>query len=402
MPPRRLPAPLRVLLGGQYGVFQAGNTLSLVGTWMQRIAASWLVWEWTGSAFWLGVLAAADLMPVIFVGPFAGVAADRWDRLRQNRLAQIASAVLALGLAALLASGALGLGLLILFIALQGVLIAAVQPARLAMVQQMVPREDMSVAVALNSVAVNLARLVGPAVAGVLIAQDAILWVFLLNAWVTVIFVLVLGRLRLAPRESVPGRGSFLGQMREGFGHVLTTPALRRILGLLLVGGILTRSVLELVPAIAARSFADASTGLAALTATAALGAVVSGLTMREGRTERLLGFVLVWWTVGASAAAVLALAPNGAVAMAAAATTGAAITRCLIGTQTFAQLAVPDALRGRVLSVHGVIARGSPAVGALAVGYAADRLGLAPAIGAASVVMLACVAGLALLRRNR
>lgn len=132
------PAPLRVLLQGQFGIFAAGNGLSLIGTWMQRIACSWLIWDWTGSAFWLGVLAAGDLLPVVVVAPFAGVAADRWDRLLQNRIAQAISAGLALLLAGLLLADALNIVTLIACVTLQGTLIAAVQPARLAMIQQMV------------------------------------------------------------------------------------------------------------------------------------------------------------------------------------------------------------------------------------------------------------------------
>src|SRR6266568_3227127 len=167
--PRQLPTPLRVLLGTQFGLFCAGNGLSLIGTWMQRIACSWLVWDWTHSAFWLGILSAADLLPVVAIGPFAGVAADRWDRVRQNMLAQLASALLAVLTAALLATHHLGLIGLVLLITAQGTLTAVVQPARLAMVQQMVPRDDLGAAVALNSVIVNLTRLLGPAVAGVMI-----------------------------------------------------------------------------------------------------------------------------------------------------------------------------------------------------------------------------------------
>jgi MFS family permease len=143
---RSRPSPLRVLVDTQFGVFLAGNGLSLVGTWMQRIACSWLIWDWTHSAFWLGILSAGDLLPSVVVGPFAGVAADRWDRLRQNMLAQAVSAVLAALTAILLATGRLGLVGMVLLITAQGTLSAAIQPARLAMVQQMVAREDMGTA----------------------------------------------------------------------------------------------------------------------------------------------------------------------------------------------------------------------------------------------------------------
>lgn len=396
----RLPPQLRVLQG-QYGLFMLGNGLSLVGTWMQRIACSWLVWDWTGSAFWLGVLAAADLLPVVLIGPFAGVAADRWDRLRQNRLAQVASTGLALALAGLLALGALSMPLLIFFVALQGGLIAAVQPARLAMAQQMVARQDMSVAVALNSVNVNLARLVGPAVAGLLIVHVEIAWIFVLNAAVTAIFVVLLGRITLSPREAKTAPAGLWLLMAEGLAHVRRSRAIRLIFVMLLLGGMLVRSMLELVPAIAAQTFADTTTGLAALTAAAAAGAVLSGLTI-SGDSRSLLPGVLAWWSIGALATLVLTRAPHPALALGAAALMGAAITRALVGTQTFVQLSTPDQLRGRVLSLHGLIARSSPALGALAIGLAADHLGLPFAVGVSSVLMLAVVLVTLLALRGR
>lgn len=388
----RWPAPLRVLFQRQFGFFVGGNALSLTGTWMQRIACSWLIWEWTGSAFWLGVLAACDLMPVVLVGPLAGVAADRWDRLKQNKLAQILTAILALAFALLLVVDKLTIVPLLVGVTLQGILIAAVQPARLAMVQEMVPRADVMVAVGLNSVTVNLARLLGPAAAGLIILQLDITWVFALNAMFTLIFVLVLGRLKLAPREIKPAKGSFLWLMREGFVHVARTPALRVILGMLFLGGVLVRSMLELVPAVAALTFTNTTSGLAILTAAAAFGAVVSGLTIRSGASERMLKTVVLWWGLGAVAAAVLTQAPVSSVAIIAAAVMGAAITRGMVGAQTLVQLTTPDTLLGRVLSVHGLIARSSPALGALAIGFSADRFGLPSTVTVTSIIFLAIV----------
>jgi len=166
LPERRAQSVYRLLTRGQFALFFAFNGLSLIGSWMQRIASAWLIWEWTGSAFWVGVLAACDLLPVVLTGPFVGVAADRWDRLWQNRIAQVASAGLAPINAVLLMADMLNLYGLLILIALQGTLIAMVQPARLAMVTQLVGREDMPTAVALASVNVNLARLIGPAIAG--------------------------------------------------------------------------------------------------------------------------------------------------------------------------------------------------------------------------------------------
>ncbi|RWR29058.1 MFS transporter [Sinirhodobacter populi] len=386
---RPRPAILRVLIGTQFGLFYAGNGLSSIGTWMQRVACGWLIWDWTHSVFWLGILSAGDLLPVILIGPIAGVAADRWDRVRQNMLAQIVSVVLAVLMAALLAVGWLGLIGTLALITVQGTLTAVIQPARLAMVQQMVPRADMGIAVALNSVNVNLARMLGPAAAGVMILHMDILWIFVVNAAVTLLFVLVLMRLRLAPQEKRPHRRSFLGELTEGFAHILRAPALRLILLVMLCGGSLVRAMIELAPAIAARSFPDNATGLAVVTGAAAFGAVCAGLTMGPVSSRRLLYSVLLWWGLGAAASVALTHTDYRIVATISAMIVGACIARGLISTQTFVQLTTPDVLRGRVLSVHGLIARGSPALGALVIGFAADRVGLALSVEVTSITLI-------------
>ena len=378
-----------------------GNGLSLIGTWMQRIACGWLIWEWTHSAFWLGILSAGDLLPVIVIGPFAGVAADRWNRLRQNMLAQAASALFAALTAMLLATGHLGLIGLVLLTTAQGTLSAVIQPARLAMVQQMVPREDVGTAVALNSVNVNLARLLGPAAAGAMILYMDIVWVFAVNAAVTFLFVLILARLRLAPHAKPSDTRTFLGEMTEGFVHILRDRPLWLILLVMLCGSLVVRVMIELMPAIAARTFSDNATGLAVLTGAVAFGAVASGLTMSAGNAKRLFYGVPLWWGLGAVAAIALTQAWSSAIAVIAAVAVGAAMNRGLVSTQTFVQLTTPEELRGRVLSVHGLIARGSPALGALFIGFAADRIGLARAVEvSAGALILSLFALVPLIRR--
>jgi predicted MFS family arabinose efflux permease len=392
---RQRPAPIRLLTQGQFALFFYGNGLSLVGSWMQRIASGWLIWEWTGSAFWVGMLAAGDLLPVMLIGPFAGVAADRWDRLKQNRIAQMVSAVLALLTAVLLMVDQLSLYGLLLLITAQGALVAVVQPARMAMVQQMVARSDMASAVALTSVNVNLARLIGPAIAGAMILRFEIHWVFIVNAAVTAAFVLVLGRIRLTPRTAMPIGANFWSQMTEGFAYVARVAPMRLILIFMLLGGALVRAILELVPALAAQTFSNSALGLAVLTSASAAGAVTAGLTIRAARPRQLFLGVMLWWGLAAGVSMVLAASGDPVVATAAAAVLGYAITHGLVSTQTFVQLTAPDQLRGRALSVHGLIARGSPALGAIVIGYLADRVGLVAGVAGASVVMLCAIAGL-------
>lgn len=387
--PHERPTPLRLLCSGQFGLYLAGNGLSLVGTWMQRIACGWLVWEWTHSAFWLGLLSAADLLPVFVIGPFAGVAADRWDRLKQNRMAQCVSAVVAALTAVLLLLDLLGLAGVMLSVMVQGALSAAIQPARLAMVQQMVQREDLSTAVALNSVNVNLARLLGPAVAGAMILHMDIAWIFVFNAIVTALFVGVLAHLRITMHLKDGQAETFWRELKEGYAFIARTHALWLILFVMLCGGGIVRAMVELMPAIAAGIFTHGASGLAFLTSATALGAVVSGLTMRSGASSGILTRVLLWWGIGGVAAIVLTQVELAISAVLSALVIGAAVTRGLVATQTFVQLYTPDALRGRVLGVHGFIARGSPAIGALAIGYLADQVGLSFAVELAGSLLI-------------
>lgn len=387
---------VQVMFGTQFGLYLAGNTLSLTGTWMQRIACSWLVWDWTGSAFWVGVLAASDLLPVVVISPFAGVAADRWDRLRLNVVAQVISILNAVTMAVAMVTGHLGLWGVLALTLMQGVLTAATQPSRFAMVQQMVPRDQVASAVGLNSACVNIARLVGPAVAGAMILHWGIPQVFTVNAAVTVLFVIVLLRLRLEPIAKSPP-APFLAQMIEGFAHVACTPALRVILLAMFGGGAMVRAVMELMPVIAAQAFGEAVTGLAVLTGAAAVGAVLAGISVGQRATAQLLRHAPVWWALGAITAIFLARATGPVSGVIAALALGATITRGLVCTQTFIQLTTPGALRGRALSVFGLFARGSPALGALAIGYGADLMGMKATVMISSTVLFALLAALAL-----
>src|SRR5215467_12263693 len=166
--PRMLELPWR---NPSFGLYSAGSAVSLIGMWMQRIAVGWLTWQLTGSGFWLGIIAFADFFPVVVVGPIAGAAADRWDRLTVIKISQTISLLQATLLFWLTATGSITLELLVALTAFQGVVVAFNQPARLALVPSLVPQTDLATAVAINSVIFNLARFIGPMLAGI-----AIVW----------------------------------------------------------------------------------------------------------------------------------------------------------------------------------------------------------------------------------
>src|SRR5437762_9006148 len=198
---RLLESPLVALplRNANFGLYSAGSAISLIGMWMQRIAIGWLTWQLTESGFWLGVIAFADFFPVILVGPIAGAAADRWDRLKVVKISQAISLLQATALVALTASGHINIGLLVALTAFQGFIVAFNQPARLAMVPYLVPEADLASAVAINSVIFNLARFVGPMLAGLAIVWSGVAAAFAANAISYVPFLLALARIRGIP-----------------------------------------------------------------------------------------------------------------------------------------------------------------------------------------------------------
>ncbi len=370
---------VKLLAGGHFAAYTAGNCLSLLGTWMQRIACSLVVWDMTQSPFWLGVLAAADLLPTVVVGPVGGAAADRWDALKLNRLCQFVLALIAALLTALVYMGTMNLGVLISIVAIQGCVIALGQSARMTIVQELVGREDVPMAVAINSMNVNLARLVGPALAGLMIVMADVSLVFLFNAVVTLAFVVVLQR--ITPEGAAPKQRSGQGvltEIAEGFRYVANDAGMRLILLLLFAGGMLIRAIAEMLPAFAAELSTVPATGLAILTSSMAFGSVTAGLTMHSYLSTGRLPFqITLAWALSACAAACFVAASSIGMLAVFAMLMGYLTSVSMIATQTYVQLGTPSPLRGRALSVHGLVFRASPSLGALMLGLSSDLLGL-------------------------
>lgn len=384
---------LRVLFQRNFALYTVGNGISLTGSWMQRVALLWLVWETTKSGFWLGILATADMLPILFVGPFAGVAADRWDRLKQTRLSQYVLATIAALYGILLIFDQLHLGILMALTVANGCFIAINQPARMAMVQSLVDRADVGRAVALSSVNVNLARITGPAIAGIMMVHLPVASVFLVNAALTLVFATLLHLVRVRPEPVRSHSGSIWTEIWDGVVFAFRDVGISRLLWLLFLGGAGVRAIQDMFPAVADRNFSAGSSGLALLTSGMAVGAVTAGITF--GVTSSLVPLarqVAMSWGLGAIGLLLLAFSTSPWVDIGAVALVGYAVTRGVIGTQTFVQLRAPDRMRGRVLSVHGLISRGSPALGALATGWALDRVGLGPPILTTAVLVLLAV----------
>jgi predicted MFS family arabinose efflux permease len=371
----------QVLRQRNYGLFTLGNSVNLIGTWMQRIASGWLAWTLTESAGWVGAIAFADLFPCVLIGPFAGAAADRWDRLKILKLGQWMGLVQAVLLAVLYEIDMLGIWALFGITLANGAIAGFQQPFRLAITTRLVTQDWLTAAIAINSVTFNLARFIGPAAAGLMIALGGLGATFAVNALSFLIFVVVLNFVRLVPAPPVAkSTHSFLADTLAGIRHAVRTPGVNTLLLITVVSGFTVRPVVELLPGWAADVFHGSSGDFAALTSSFGVGAIFGGLWLASRRSPRGLSAVLVISQLALCLTLVL-FASAGSIWMAIplAVITGALMVISAISAQTLTQIIVSEELRGRVLGIWGLTIRGGPSIGALIMGFASDAMGMRP-----------------------
>lgn len=390
---------LRTLAHRDYGLYTVGNGVSLIGMWVQRVAIGWLTWELTHSATWLGAVAFADLFPSVLIGLVGGVAADRLDRTVVILVCQSISMVLAVLLGVLTLADAVSVEVVVAMTFANGMVVGFNQPSRLALAPRLVPRERITTAVAINSIVFNTARFIGPAVAGLVIVWADLGWAFIVNAltYLCLLAALVIIRSRNPSIGRDAGvrraRSGLIADIAEGMRYAARDPGLGPILLLHLVTAISVRAVIELLPGFADRVFGGGADTLAIMTSVTGAGAIVGGWLLAGRPNERgLVPIVLASSIVLSLSVLAVALSDTLWIAFPALGLYGASMVAAGVGTQTIVQLAVSADMRGRVLSLHGIIFRGGPAIGALAMGAAGDAVGLRPPVVAGCVVALAVV----------
>ncbi len=387
----RLALPFR---NANYGIYAGGNAISLVGTWMQRISVGWLTWQLTHSGLWLGIISFADFCPVMLVGPIAGAAADRWDRLQVVKTSQVVSLVQASILFALTALDQMNIGLLVALTAFQGVVVAFNQPARLALVPSLVTQADLAAAVAINSVIFNLARVVGPMLAGLAIVWWGIAASFAANALSYVAFLVALTRVSVdrVPVDA-PKPRSLKADLADGIRYTTAHPAIAALLMLLVAIGVGGRPLNELLPGLAAQVFHSGAGGLSILASATGAGAVIGGLWLgHRAHASSLTPVVLATSLAGALAAIAVSATDSMWVAVPAIAVFGFCTSSAGIAIQTLVQVSAAPGMRGRVMGLYALIFRGAPAIGALAAGIGSAHLGLRwPVLIGSLFVIAAC-----------
>ncbi len=381
---------VRALRHRNFKLFFSGQVISLVGTWMQRIAESWLVYRLSHSAMLLGLVAFGGQVPIFLLGPIAGVVADRINRHRLVVATQVASMLLAFSLALLTFTGKITVGWILLMAILLGVVNAFDMPARQAFIVDMVEREDAMNAIALNSSIFNLARLAGPAIAGIVVAAVGEGWCFLINGISYIAVIAGLLAMRLKPQEARTAATSVFAHFLEGFRYVCRAMPLRTLLILLGVNGLLVTPYVVLLPIYAGSIFHIGAKGYGLLTGAAGAGALTGALllTSREGvrGLGRLIGALTLVMALGVIG---FAFSRHLGLSLVLLFLVGGCQMAVTASANTLLQTMADDRFRGRVMSFYSMMVRGMFPFGSLLVGWLAGRFTPPPTLAVAGALGL-------------
>jgi len=395
----RLRMTLRAFRHRNYRLYFFGQIISLTGTWMQSVAQSWLVYRLTGSASMLGMVGFASQFPVFLLAPVGGSFADSHPRRRSLIVVQVSAMILAVLLAALTFTNRIQSWHIVLFATLLGVVSAFDIPIRQSFVVEMVGRDDLMNAIALNSSMMNGARIIGPAVAGVLVAAVGEAWCFLLNAISFLAVIVCLMMITVGNQPPVEHRGARLDAIIEGFRFVLRTRPIRALLILLGVVSLVGWPYQVLMPIFAAQILNGGPRGLGLLMGSSGIGALIGALLLAGRQGVRGLGDWVMLSCAGLGVSLVFfAFSRNFWVSMLLLLPVGFCGMVQMASSNTLIQAMVLDQFRGRVMAVYSMMFMGMSPIGALIAGLLANSLGAPLAIAAGAVI---CVVG-ALIFRSR
>ena len=387
----RLPAPLRALQYRNFQLFFSGQLISLIGTWMQNLAQAWLVYRLTGSMVLLGGISFCSQIPIFLFSPLGGIVADQYSRRRVVIATQTASMLLALALASLTLTGTVRIWHIFVLAALLGMVNAFDIPARQSFIVDMVARADLMNAIALNSSMFNASRVVGPAIAGILVAVIGEGWCFFANgvSYIAVIVGLLL--MRVEPHQRVTDGGSPLANIVEGFRFVIRNRPIHALLILLGIAAMTGMPFTVLMPVFADRILHGGPKALGWLTGCAGIGALAAALLLASRQT--LKGLTV--WIAAASMAfgaglIVFALSRTFWFSAVILVPVGFSLMLQMGSSNTLIQSMVPDHLRGRVMSVYSMMIMGMAPFGGLLAGIVADRLGAPTTVAIGGVICLA------------
>jgi MFS family permease len=368
----------RALRHRNFRLFFAGQTISLVGTWMTRVATSWLVYRLTGSALLLGTVSFCGQIPTFLLAPFAGVLVDRLDRRQVLIWTQAVSMVQSLLLAALTLTGHITIPWIFVLSLVQGIVNAFDMPGRQSFMIQMVQdRADLSNAIAINSSMVNMARLVGPSLAGLIIAATSEGWCFLVDGISYVAVIASLIAMQLNAHAVRRKSASALVELREGWSYVTGFLPIRTILLLFAAVSLMGMPYVVLMPIFAAQVLHGGPHTLGFLMGAMGTGALVSALSLAARKSVRgLIGMIPVAALVFGLGLIGFGLSQNFWLSLAMVFLSGMGMMQGMAASNTIIQTLVSEEMRGRVMSYYTVAFVGMAPFGSLLAGAMAHRLG--------------------------
>jgi MFS family permease len=393
MPAASRPRLLRALSHRNYRLFFGGQSVSLIGTWITRVATSWLVYRLTGSELLLGVVGFCGQIPTLVLAPFTGVLVDRWDRHRILVVTQVLSMLQSAALAVLALTGVITVTQVLLLQVAQGIINAFDTPSRQAFLVEMVgDRADLPNAIALNSSMVNGSRILGPSIGGVLIAAVGEGWCFAADAvsYVAVIASLLAMRVRRVPR--VRGETPIWAELSDGLRYVSGFIPIRTALILLAIVSTMGMPYTVLMPVMATDVLHGDAHTLGFLMTATGCGALAGALYLASRRTVLGLGRVITLATLTFGAGLVaFALSRSLALSLALLPIVGAGFMIQMASTNTIIQTIVEERLRGRVMAFYAMAFLGTAPIGSLIGGSLAARIGTPYTIALGGV---ACMLG--------
>ena len=382
-----------------FQLFFGGQIISLVGTWMQTIAEAWLIYRLTGSGALLGVLGFVGQIPIFLLSPLAGLAADRWPRRRVVIATQASSMMLAFTLAALTLTGRIRVWEIVALATLLGTVNAFDVPARQSFLIEMVGRENLLNAIALNSSMFNGARVAGPAIAAGLVAVVGEGWCFLLNGVSYLAVIAGLFMMRIEKSKGAHDGASPLEKLREGFRFARHTKPIRALLLLLGVVSFMALPFSVLIPIFAVRILHGGVNAYGWLMGAVGFGAMFGALAIARRQQLRGLGNVVAYSATGLGVSLVLFSASRWfLLSFVILVFCGFTMMMQFTATNTLIQAMVPEQLRGRVMSLYAMMFLGMSPLGSLLAGKMADHIGapVTVAIGG----LASCLGGLVFARK--
>lgn len=391
---RRLPVAFRALRHRNFQLFFSGQLVSLTGTWMQTAAEAWLVYRLTGSAWWLGVIGFASQFPVFLVAPLGGITADRYNRHNVVIWTQIFSMIFDSALAVLTLAKVVKVEHVLILAILSGIVSAFDIPARQSFLVDMVGKEDLMNAIALNSSMFNGARIIGPSIAAILIAKVGEGWCFAINGVSYFAVLIGLFMMRVTRPMALAKHASPLTHLAEGFSFVRRTTPIRAILMLLGLVSLVAMPYTVLMPIFADKVLHRGASGMGILMGATGVGALLGALTLASRTGVKGLGRWVMFSCAGFGASLLMfSFSRYFWLSTAILVPTGFCMMLGMSSSNTLIQAMVPDHLRGRVMALYSMMFMGMAPIGAYIGGATADRLGAPMAVMMGSI---ACIGGAA------